>query len=216
MNTIFQRLAALIAGLVLNAFGNGLAISTDMGAPPWSAAEVNIATALGFPISITIFVVGSCIVLINLILIRKLDLPRFIGEIVFMLAFSYVINISTRMFSLIGIPKLSLLARLFLCLIGITILCVAISFYQRANLIMHPNDDTTNILRFVYFKGNVIWAQIINFVFPVFIIFICFILTHKIYSFNLGTIICVFFNGPLIMFADTHLWKKLHHNFNIN
>lgn len=38
-----RRLAALTFGLVLNAFGNGITISSNIGTAPWGASEVNLA-----------------------------------------------------------------------------------------------------------------------------------------------------------------------------
>ncbi|WP_307811834.1 hypothetical protein [Lactobacillus helveticus] len=37
------RISALIVGLVVNAVGNGLTVSTNMGTSPWTASEVNLA-----------------------------------------------------------------------------------------------------------------------------------------------------------------------------
>ena len=38
--------------------------------------------------------------------------------------------------------------------LGVTLIGVAISIYQRVNLVLHPADDLFQILRFRYFKGN--------------------------------------------------------------
>lgn len=207
-----KRLTALIVGLLLNAFGNGLTISTNVGTAPWGASEVNLAHILHTSIGLSMFMVGVLVACVNQLLIHRFDFPRFAGEIVFISFFSYFVNIFTVVFTKLGIANLPLVFRYVICFLGIIILCCSISFYQRANLIMHPNDDTTNILRFMYCHNKVIRAQLLNFLVPVIVMTVCFFLTHHLYAVNVGTVICLFANGPLIAFADKHLWHSLHHN----
>lgn len=102
--------------------------------------------------------------------------------------------------------------RLVAGLLGIMTLGCSISFYQRANLLMHPNDDTTNILRFMYCKNKVVRAQLINFNVPLLLTGICWLATGKVYAVNIGTLLCLLVNGPMIALADQHLWHNLHHN----
>lgn len=215
MNSWPTRLFALVLGLVLNALGNGLTISTNMGAAPWTAAEVNIAVLVHISVGLAIFTVGSMVAIINLILIHHWDKWRFVGEIAFIACFSYFIDLFLAIFDHLGIPHLAMGWRLVLCMLGIAIFCSAISLYQRANIIMHPNDDTTNILRFLYFKGRVGIAQLVNFSVPVVAIILTLLISHHLYSVNVGTLLCILCNGPLIGFFDRHLWHGLHHNFRV-
>ncbi|EEJ71825.1 YczE/YyaS/YitT family protein [Lactobacillus ultunensis] len=210
-----RRVAGLIAGLVINAVGNGLTVSTNMGTSPWTASEVNLAYLFHLPVGIPIFTIGALAAIVNQILIKQFDKVRFFGELLFVGFFSYFVDIFLDFFNKLGVPNLPIWLKIILCFIGIFTFCCAISFYQRANIFMHPSDDTTNILRFRYFKGNVIKAQLVNFSVALIIIIVCVALTHKIYSVNIGTIICLFANGPLIAFADRHLWHSLHHNFRV-
>lgn len=214
-NSMPTRIFALVLGLVINAFGNGLTIATNMGSAPVTASAVNLAHFLHLSVGLMIFAIGAITAVINQILIRQWDGWRFFGELVFVSSFGYFVNFSASLFSRLGIPKLLIIARIFLCLLGIVIFCTAISFYQRANLVMHPNDDTTNILRFLYFKGHVEIAQLVSFVVPILIIITTTILTHHIYAFNIGTLFCILFNGALIGWADRHVWHGLSHNFRV-
>lgn len=100
------------------------------------------------------FLTGFLVAVINQLLMRPFDLPRFLGEVVFIACFSYFINLFTNLFSALDLPDLPLPWRLVAGLLGIMTLGCSISFYQRANLLMHPNDDTTNILRFMYCKNK--------------------------------------------------------------
>lgn len=212
-NSMPIRVLALVVGLIINALGNGLTVATNMGAAPWTAAEVNLAALFHLSVGMTMFIVGVLVAVVNQLLIRQWDKWRFIGEVVFIGCFSYFIDVFLALFNWLGIPHLGTIWRTLLCFLGICIFCSAISIYQRANIVMHPNDDTTNILRFIYFKGHVGWAQLVNFLVPVVVILIVFALTHHIVSVNVGTLMCILCNGPLIGYFDRHVWLGLHHNF---
>jgi uncharacterized membrane protein YczE len=214
-NSLPQRYLALFLGLVINALGNGLTVATNMGTSPWTASEVNLGHMLGTTVGWPMFIVGAITAIINQFLIGKWDALRFFGEILFISCFSYFVNTFVALFTHLGVTQLPLIPKVIVCLLGVAIFCCAISLYQRANLIMHPNDDTTNIIRFRFFKGKVVQAQIVNFLVPMIIIVVTVVMTHKIYSVNIGTIFCIFFNGPLIGISDKYIWPKLHHNFRI-
>lgn len=214
-NPLSTRILALALGLLINAFGNGLTVATNMGTSPWTASEVNIAHLLGTAVGWPMLIVGLLTAIANQILIRHWDGWRFVGEVAFISCFSYFVNTFVALFTRLGVPRLPLMPKLAVCLVGVVIFCCAISLYQRANLVMHPNDDTTNILRFLYLHGRVIIAQLINFLIPMLIIAITFLISHRIYSVNIGTVFCIFFNGPLIGLSDQYVWPSLHHNFRV-
>jgi len=212
-NTMTQRWLALFLGLVINAFGNGLSVASNMGTSPWTASEVNLSHWLGVSVGLAIFVVSCLAALVNQLLLRHWDLPRLLGEVGFVLFFSYFVDVFSNTFTRMGIMRLSAGVRLLLAIVGITIFCAAISMYQRANLVMHPNDDTTNILRFMYCHDNVVVAQLLTFTPPVVIILVCWLNTHQLYAVNWGTLFTLLFNGTLIGLADRVVWPSLHHNF---
>lgn len=214
-NPLPQRWLALGLGLVINAFGNGLTVATNLGTSPWTAAEVNLGHLFGVSVGWPMLIVGALTAVVNQLLLRHWDRWRLVGEIGFILCFSYLVDAFVARFTHLGVPQLPWGVKLVMCLAGIVIFCCAISLYQRANLIMHPNDDTTNIVRFGYFHGRVIVAQIVVFLVPLAMIAVTFALSHRIYSVNLGMAFCVLFNGPLIGFSDRHIWPRLHHNFRV-
>ncbi|GHV97122.1 membrane protein [Lactobacillus nasalidis] len=200
---------------MLNAFGNGITISSNIGTAPWGASEVNLAHIFHISIALSMFLVGCLVALANQLLLRRFDLPRFLGEVGFIACFSFFINLFTGLFSAIGLPDLALPWRLAAGLAGIMTLGCSISFYQRANLIMHPNDDTTNILRFLYCRNKVVRAQLINFSVPLLVTAGCWLATGKIYAVSIGTLLCLLVNGPMIALADRWLWPSLHHNVTV-
>ncbi|MFC6323553.1 YczE/YyaS/YitT family protein [Companilactobacillus baiquanensis] len=200
-------------GLVLNAFGNGLCISANMGSGIWTASAVNLNKIFGLSVGTILCIIGILNAITNQFLIRRFDGKRLIGEILYILFFSSFVDIFTDFLNNAGIPSLPIVIRALLSCLGIVFFCVAISLYQRANIVMHPNDDTTNILRFFYLKGNSTAAQIIDFIPPTIVVIIAFFVTGNIYSVNIGTLFSILFNGILIATADKIIWPSLKHNF---
>lgn len=212
-NSIQARIIGLVSGLVLNAFGNGLCISANMGSGLWTASAVNMNKWFGWNTGLLLFIIGVMNAIINQFLIKRFDGKRLIGEILYVMFFSYFVNVFTNLLNMVGVPSLPIVIRTILSCLGVVFFCVAISLYQRANIVMHPNDDTTNILRFLYLKGNSTAAQIIDFIPPIIIIIISGIAIHNVYSVNIGTVFSFIFNGILIATADKWIWPALKHNF---
>lgn len=207
------RVIGLVSGLILNAFGNGLCISADMGSGLWTAAAVNLNKWFAWNTGLILFIFGVINALTNQVLIKKFDGKRLVGQILYVMFFSYFVNVFTNLLTAIGVPNLPMLVRMFLSCLGVVFFCVAISLYQRANIVMHPNDDTTNILRFFYLKGNSTKAQIIDFLPPIIIIIIAAFGIHAVYSVNVATLFSFIFNGILIAMSDKYIWPQLKHNF---
>lgn len=210
-DSLKKRILALLLGLVINALGSGLTVATNVGTNPWTAAELNLCPIISLNIGWTMFGVGVLVIIANQFLIKRFDWLRLVGELIFISCFSYFIDIFVAMFNKMGVGKLPFYWRVILCLIGVIVFSCATSFYQRANIFMHPNDDTTNILRFLYLRNNVVRAQFVNFLVPMVIAGICFLFTHRLIGINIGTIFCLLFTGPLIAFSDKFLWRSLHH-----
>lgn len=199
----------------MNALGNGLTVATNVGTSPWTASEVNIAQLVGTSVGLPMFCVSVLVAIVNHLLIRQWDPLRFFGEIGFIACFSYFVNVFVAFFTWLGVPHLPFLLRAVLCFLGVATFCCAISIYQRANLVMHPNDDTTNILRFLYCHNRVVVAQLVNFIPPIVIMVVTFLISGHLYAINIGTLFALLANGPLIGFFDRHVWHGLTHNFRV-
>ncbi|WP_125567970.1 hypothetical protein [Companilactobacillus insicii] len=202
-----------MVGLILNAFGNGLCITSNMGSGIWTAAAVNLNMWIGVNVGVLLFIFGVTNALTNLVLIKQLDIKRFVAEVLYILFFSYFVDIFTNLLTAMGVQHLPMLVRTLISFSGVICFCIAISLYQRANIVMHPNDDTTNILRFLYLKGNSTAAQIIDFIPPTVVVLISFFATHEIYAVNVGTLFSILLNGVLIAESDKLIWPSLKHNF---
>ncbi|ORN10533.1 hypothetical protein FAM21838_01490 [Lentilactobacillus parabuchneri] len=186
-----------------------------MGSAVWTASAVNYSHWFNVNVGMILFFIGLLNAITNQILLKYLDWPRFIGEVLYVCFFSYFVNIFVQGFELLGVGQLPIVVRGILACLGIIFFCTAISLYQRANLLMHPNDDTTNILRFMYLKKSAVAAQLIDFVPPIIAMIISFAMTKNLYAVNVGTIFSILFNGLIIQTADRYVWAKLKHNFKV-
>lgn len=101
--------------------------------------------------------------------------------------------------------------RIAIDIFGILCVALATSIYQRANIVLHPNDDFMQILRFRYLKGNATIAQMVHYIPPVLIMLVTFLTAKQLYAVNIGTLICLFFQGTFIGFFDQHMFKGLRH-----
>lgn len=82
------------------------------------ASEVNLAHIFHTSIALAMFLTGFLVAVINQLLMRRFDLPRFLDEVVFIACFSYFINLFTSLFSALGLPDLPLPWRLVAGLFG--------------------------------------------------------------------------------------------------
>lgn len=205
----------MIVGLLLNAMGQGLCIVGAMGSGIWTAAAINLNAWQGWNIGIILFVSGILSALTNQFLIHRVDLPRFVAEVAYAFFYGYFVNIFTWLFTALGVGSWPVLARAFVSCFGVVTFGIAISLYQRANLIMHPNDDTSNILRFRYLHGNATASQLVDFIPPIIAIIITWAFSGKLLGINVATVFSMLFNGVIIAWSDTHIWPRLKHNFKI-
>ncbi|MEJ6401158.1 hypothetical protein [Nicoliella lavandulae] len=215
-NSMRFRVLALLLGLFIDAYGNSLTIMTNNGNGIWTAVAVDFNLLFGIAIPWTLFGFGILNIIINQVLIRRFDLWRIGSGIVYMVFFSYFIDVFNRMNVALGITRVNTVVSLLLSLLGVLLIGIAISMYQRANILMHPNDDTTNILRFKYFHGSAIKAQFTDMGVIAILIIICSLYLHRIDAIGIITVVGFLLLGPIIQISDKLVLPKLKHNFSQN
>ena len=137
---------------------------------------------------------------------------RFISELLYIFIFGYAIDWTVLIFEKMGLDKMNAPLRILMSLVGVILFCSAISIYQRANLFMHPNDDTSNLLRFRFLHGSAFWSQIVDIVPALIICVVCWPFLHVIYSIGWGTLFSLLFNGVIVGLSDKWIWPQLKHN----
>ncbi|MFD1670824.1 hypothetical protein ACFQ5M_01800 [Agrilactobacillus yilanensis] len=227
--SITYRLAMLLISLLLSGICQALTISTKLGATIWSASSLNILGAIFQTNDLaflnhfngTTMLIMSCLVgLVNFKLSPEKDIGRFFRNLLFVVPFSYLIQFFVPFWQIV-LPKLHAIVpnditwialMIILDIVGLTGIAFAVSLYQRANLILHPYDDLAFTLRFYYFKGNAVKAQIVSFAIPVVLTIIMVLLNQgHLISVGFGTVWAFFAQGPMTAFFDRYALPDFKH-----
>lgn len=213
-NSLTGRWCFLAFSIFLNSCSNGLTVSTNMGSAIWTASAANLSNWLLWSLGNMLLIEGVIVAITNLLLLRKFDYFRLIRNLLYIIPFSYILQGFADFFNYIGVPDLNIWFRVILDIIGLFGIAAAVSLYQRANLIMHPNDDFPYILRFRFMHGSAVWSQWTSYIPPIILIIISVIETHQLVAVNFGTVYNILTQGYLIGWSDHHFFSKLHHHLN--
>lgn len=220
-------IAYFALSIVINSVGNVLTLVTSakihpsyLGAAYWTAATANFGNALHWNLFRSFVVVGCLTILLNAILVGRWSWKRALGNLLFMLPFSALIQVFADFFNgkdafFSGLPAAhnATMVVFYICLnfVGDALIGIAISIYQRVNLILHPADDLMQILRFKYFKGHAARAMWVSYLPPTALAVIALIISHQFTNFGLGTIFALLFQGGITGIADKTVFPHLHH-----
>ncbi|MDN5952578.1 MAG: hypothetical protein L0H99_01625 [Loigolactobacillus coryniformis] len=215
MQDFRQRMDFLVLSIFMNAAGNGLTIATHLGSAVWTGSSVNLSNWIHIPLGTTLFIYGIVITIVNQLLLGHFDRRRLISNLLYTIPFSYMVSFFTLVWNWLGVPQLSLVWRLVIDTLGILILSAAVSIYQRANIIMHPNDDLSYILRFKFLKGSAILGQWASYTPPLLITVMAFVATGKLEAIGYGTVLALTAQGVLMKWSDGHVFPQLKHHVDV-
>lgn len=208
-----RRLGFLIVAIVLDAFSNAVMIESNMGSAVWMSSGVNISSFLHAPYGTTLFIYAILVTIANQILLRKFNAHIFVSNLLFSFPFSYLVGIFSNILNPLNWGQFPFIIRLLINILGLIGVSIGTSIYQRCNLIQHPNDELAYLLRFKYLHGSAGWGQLVSYTPPVTIMIICFILTGRILSIGIGTVLAIFFQGIIIGMADKIVVPSLKHHY---
>ncbi|MDD9139050.1 hypothetical protein H7198_05470 [Fructobacillus sp. CRL 2054] len=200
-----------IFSLTLDALGNALSVSTNLGSAPWTAGAANLSKLTGFPIALFLGLTTVLVATANIFFSGKLNWKRFFGNILFGVLFSLMVGIFNGWLAVLHLNQLPIYEKIIIDIAGLATVGVGISIYQRVNVILHPIDDLTNILRFSYFKGSAPKAQMSNFIVAIFISLTCWLLSGTVVALNIGTAFAFICQGSIIAWSDRHVFPALVH-----
>ncbi|ANK61878.1 hypothetical protein AYR56_01420 [Loigolactobacillus backii] len=215
MKDFHQRMDFLVLSILMNATGNALTISTNLGSAVWTGSSVNLANWIHVSLGTTLFIYGIVITLVNQLLLGHFDRRRFFSNLLYIVPFSYLVQIMTTAWDWLGVPHLGLGARIILDIVGILTVAAAVSIYQRSNILMHPNDDLSYILRFKYLNGSAILGQWASYTPPIIITIISFIATGQLKAIGFGTILALVAQDAIMNWSDHHVFPSLKHHVDI-
>ncbi|MCH4163627.1 MAG: fructose permease [Lentilactobacillus diolivorans] len=216
-----------VISLVINSAGNVLTLVTSakihpsyLGSAYWTAAEANLGVAFGWNLFWAFLIFGILITVLNAVLVGKWEWRRALGNLIFMVPFSALIQIFEDFFIgkypiFSGLPDANtpfmIGFYILLNFFGVALIGTAISIYQRVNLVLHPADDLMQILRFKYFKGNANIAMWASYIPPTLMAILAFIITKNFTNLGIGTIFAFLFQGGITGIADHRVFPWLKH-----
>lgn len=223
-----KAIAYFAFSLVINSAGNVLTLVTSakihpsfLGAAYWTAAEANLGTAFHWNLFWAFLIMGFLTAVLNAVLMHHWSWKRIIGNMVFMVPFSALIQVFEDFFMgkyptlFGGLPDARSLPMVvfyvLLNFLGVALIATAISIYQRVNLVLHPADDLMQILRFRYFKGQASKAMWASYIPPTLMAIVAIIVTRQFTNFGLGTIFAFVAQGGITGIADKTIFPKLKH-----
>lgn len=206
-----QLLGMFAFSLLLNGFGNGLTVAMNLGSALWTSSAVNLSHAFGVSLLAVLLLEGVAVVIFNVAVLRHIDWRRIAGNFIYMIPFSFLVSGFASVLKMTPIVAFPLWARVLIDLFGIVCIGCATSIYQRINVVLHPNDDFMQILRFHFLKGNAAIAQPTSFLPPIVIDLLCLAFTHQLYAVNIGTLFSLVGQGAIVGLADTRIFPKLKH-----
>lgn len=135
-NTISNLELTIYFGLsiVINSFGNALTVALNLGSPLWTATCVNVIQAIHWSLGNIMVIWGALLIVINTILIRKIDLKRISKSAIFMVLFSYLVSWLSSILKHSLIMTMNLPVRILVDLFGICLVSLGVSMYQRVKL----------------------------------------------------------------------------------
>lgn len=204
----------LTVSILINAIGNGITVWINLGSAFWTATSVNVSHLIHVDISLILTALGFMVILINSLLLREFKVKRVLNNILFMVPFSFLVGIFSKIFSVIPIANTPFIIKLLLDLLGIVFIGIGVSIYQRVNVLLHPNDDCMQILRFKYCHGNAAIAMWLSYLPGIIILAVTVTMTKTIYAINIGTIVSLLFQGTIVGLADKCIFPRLKHQNN--
>ncbi|MBT9672102.1 hypothetical protein GPK34_08675 [Secundilactobacillus kimchicus] len=205
------QIILLCISILINSLGNALTVSLNLGSALWTASAVNLGHLFSVSLGNMLLFEGIAVILANALLLRSIDWHRMIGNLIFMIPFSYLVGGLTRLLVVTGIQSLPTWLAVIIDVVGVMMIGAGISIYQRINIVLHPNDDLMQILRFRYLHGNPIIAQFVAYLPPIILIVSCFFISQVIWAVNVGTLVSLLFQGTFIGISDRLLFPRLKH-----
>ncbi|AVK63656.1 hypothetical protein C5Z26_05855 [Lactobacillus sp. CBA3606] len=210
-----QRFIFLVFSILLNSAANALTIATNLGSAVWTGSSVNLSDWIHISLGTTLLLYGLAVTLLNQLMLGHFDQRRFISNLLYILPFSYLVEFIGYFWRWLGVPSFAWPLRLVLNLCGLLGVAMAVSIYQRCNLIQHPNDDLSYILRFRFLHGSAIIAQWTSYLPPLTITVVAFLATGQLRAIGIGTLFALTAQGAIMGWSDTHVFPGLKHHVDV-
>ncbi len=206
-----RQVSYFVISILINALGNALTVTLNLGSALWTASAVNLSHLLPLSLAVIMAAEGVGLVILNAIILGKIEWQRIAGNLLFVFPFSFLIGRMVVLLGFLHITGLPLLVRIILDILGIVFIGIGISIYQRLNIILHPADDFMQILRFKFCRGHAAWAQLLSFTPPIMLLILTVSCGVPLAAINIGTLFALLFQGSVVGIADKVVFPHLPH-----
>lgn len=196
----------LVVSVLLNAFGNALTVKAALGSAPWTAASLNVSSALGITVGQALIIAGGIVLIVDDFLRGHWNRMKDLFNFLYVLSFGYLID--AWLFVMQHMAVNGMIVRVTVCTIGILCIGCALSIYFRINLVLHPFDDLMKIMQEKFFHGHIVPAQRLSLGIPLAIGLAVGLIRHDLIGISLGTVISFLCTGYFIVLFDKLV--KLH------
>lgn len=190
-----KRIAFLLVGLIIMAFGVAFSINAQLGTSPVSGIPYVLSLTSKLSVGVTTIIVNTLIVLLQIPVMRKkFKLVRLL-QIPVCTVFGLLIDLASLCIQ--GILPEQYWAKWLLCILGIVLVAVGVSFEMTANVITLAGEGLVQAIcsvcpiKFGYMK------VIVDVSFVVIAVAISFIFLHGLYGVREGTAAAAVFVGLL-------------------
>ncbi|WP_294703701.1 DUF6198 family protein [uncultured Fusobacterium sp.] len=194
----FKKYALWIFAIFVNSFGNCLLIKSDVGSGPWIAASMGIAKSSHLQIGVCTIILNFLIYIPIIIISKKFNILKLIGSFFVAYIFGRFLDMFLNIFT--WLTPDNIFSKIFVFLIGDSILSAGISVYLRLNIAMNPFDQFLQTVNEFLIpdmkKANLVYLGV-----PLIIAILFGI--YNDFNFNgigFGTLFMFFFNGVFIKF----------------
>lgn len=186
-----KRVVFLLVGLIIMAFGVAFSINAQLGTSPVSSIPYVTSITSGLSVGATTIIVNTIIVLLQIPIMRKkFKLIRLL-QIPVCTVFGLMIDLASLCIA--DIMPQQYYAKWILCIVGIVLVAVGVSFEMTANVITLAGEGLVQAVcsKFGYMK------VICDVSFVVIAVAISFIFLHNLQDVREGTLAAVIFVGLL-------------------
>ncbi len=194
-------------------FGNALAIYTDVGTAPWSAANLNISNTLNSLQNFITVTPGNAfnfILFIFFICNKLMEKEPFSFKkdslvLIYVIVVGRLIDFFLFIFPIISLPDYIYLLNVFYSIFGTLLIGLALLLFIRANITYLPVDDFIKNITFYFFKGNIRNSTFVFFAFGLLLAIVSGLIGGSVVAINYITIILLIIFSPITNFLDNHL-----------
>ncbi|XMB86546.1 DUF6198 family protein [Mycoplasmatota bacterium WC44] len=193
-----RNIKYLIISVLFNAFGTAMMANSELGLSAWGAGATNIANYYSLSLGAAFNIIAVLSYIVAIIILRRFNLKEAVMSFVFAFSFGFFVDLFMYMLPDFGLS--SLLIRVIVNIVGLSVMSFGIAVHLRINLAVHPMDVYLGAVQKA-FKSIAIGTYFVYG--TVFIVALIYgYLYGDIQGIGIGTINTILFAGLILKYYD--------------